>query len=69
MFAVAVGALVVIFSVGQYLVCPMWYPTMCDPALATALIFGFLGLAGIIGGIGIHLEQRAKRRGHPQDTS
>lgn len=68
MFAVILGALVVAFSIAQYLVCPIWYPAMCDPALATAVIFGFLGVIGIIGGIGIHFEQKAKRRNSGRDT-
>ena len=67
MFAIVLGALVVAFSITQFAVCPLWYPTMCDPALAMAIIFGFLGVIGIIGGIGVHLEQRAKQRAGTKD--
>lgn len=63
MFAIILGALVVIYSVAQYLVCPIWYPSMCGPAMAMAIMFGFLGVVGIILGIGVHFEQKAKRRG------
>ena len=69
MFAIILGALVVILSVAQYLVCPMWYPSMCGPALAMAGMFGFLGTIGVIIGVGVHFEQRAKRRDGQQDTS
>lgn len=67
MFAIILGALVVAFSIAQFAVCPLWYPTMCAPAMATAIIFGFLGIIGIIGGIGVHAELQAKRRAGTQD--
>ena len=60
MFGVLLGASVLIFSVAQYLVCPLWYPSMCAPSLAMAIIFGFLGVMCIIGGVGVHFEQKAK---------
>ena len=67
MFAIILGALVVIFSIGQYLVCPIWYPSMCGPALTMAGMFGFFGVIGIILGVGVHFEQKAKQRDGQQD--
>jgi len=68
MFAIILGALVVIFSVAQYLVCPLWYPSMCNPALATAIIFGLLGFIGVIAEVGVHFEQKSKQRDSRQNA-
>ena len=67
MFAIILGALVVIFSVAQYLVCPIWYPSMCGPSLTMAGMFGFFGVIGIIMGVGVHFEQKSKQRDGQQD--
>jgi len=42
---------------------------MCNPALATAIIFGLLGFIGVIAGVGVHFEQKSKQRNSSQDTS
>lgn len=69
MFAIILGALVVAFCVAQYLVCPLWYPSMCAPSLMMALMFGFFGVIGIIMGVGVHFEQKAKQRNGRQGTA
>ena len=67
MFGIVLALLVLTFSVAQYLVCPLWYPSMCAPALATAIIFGFFGAISSVVAVMVYFEQKSGQRGRRQD--
>ena len=69
MFGIVLALLVLTFSVAQYLVCPFWYPSMCAPALATAIVFGFLGAVSSVVAVMVYFEQKSAQRDRRQDGS
>ena len=67
MFGIVLALLVLTFAIAQYLVCPLWYPSMCAPALATAIIFGFFGAASAVVAAMVYFEQKSGQSNRRQD--